>query len=103
MRIPTVGIWAVFANTVDENKSRYTNDDCSNAKLARQIQNIIGRPNEQDFIKILSTNLIPNCPITKQNIAAARDIFGPDIGSLKGKTTRASPFNNMSLPYPLQF
>lgn len=33
----------------------------------------------------------PNCPITKQDILAAEDIFGPAVAALKGKTTRRQP------------
>ena len=29
-----------------------------------------------------------NCPINKSDILAAEDIFGSNIGSIKGKTTR---------------
>jgi hypothetical protein len=32
--------------------------------------------------------LLPNCPITRKNILAAEHIFGPDVGSLNGKTIR---------------
>jgi hypothetical protein len=35
--------------------------------------------------------MLPNCPVTWADIAAAEDIFGFDVGSLKGKTTRIPP------------
>jgi hypothetical protein len=40
------------------------------------------------LIRMIEKKLLPNCPITKQDIAAAEHIFGPDNGSLMGKTVR---------------
>ncbi len=34
--------------------------------------------------------MLHNCPISIADIAAAEDIFGPNLGSLKGKTVRRS-------------
>lgn len=74
--------------TVDENKSKYTNRDYQRALLARKIQRIIGRPSTRQYIKIIDNHQLPNCPINKDDIIAAEHIFGPDVGSLKGKTVR---------------
>ena len=38
-------------------------------------------------LKYVTANLIPNCPITVNDIKNAKFIWGPDPGSLKGKTT----------------
>ena len=39
-------------------------------------------------MNIVKQNLLKNCPITTEDIMAAEDIFGPNLGSLKGKTAR---------------
>jgi hypothetical protein len=66
---------AVLVNTVDDNKTRYTNTEIARAKQARELQTKIGRPSTRHFIEIVSTNLLPNCPVTKRDIEAAEDIF----------------------------
>jgi len=60
----------------------------SNARKARLLQSTIGRPSTEDFIRKVEGNMIPNCNITRDNIIRAEDIFGPNLGSLKGKMTR---------------
>ena len=80
-----------MVNTVADNKSNYTVEEYSHAVLARQLQIKIGRPSTKDFIRIVTSNQLPNCPITRADILAAEHIFGPDVGSLKGKTTRKAP------------
>jgi hypothetical protein len=62
----------------------------------------LGRPSVQDFVQIFQHKLLPNCPVTVADIRAAEHIFGPDIGSLRGKTTPRCPpqvdLNLSSLP-----
>jgi hypothetical protein len=84
----TKEVGTVLVNTVDDNKSRYTNRDYQRALLARKLQNTIGRPSTKSYVNIVKQNLLKNCPITVKDIAAAEDIFGPNLGSLKGKTAR---------------
>jgi hypothetical protein len=81
----------LLVNTVAENKAKYTNRDYAKAELARQIQKRIGRPSTRAFIKIVEQKLLPNCPITRDDILAAEHIFGPDVGALKGKTVHRTP------------
>eukprot|EP00804_Cyclotella_cryptica_P022012 CCRYP_000938-RA/>CCRYP_000938-RA protein AED:0.35 eAED:-0.94 QI:0/0/0/0.5/1/1/2/0/366 len=81
----------LLVTTVDENKSKFSAYDLTRAKLARTIQCRIGRPSTRNFIHYIENNLIPNCPITTQDIHNAEFIWGPDLGSLKGKTVRSTP------------
>ena len=79
---------ATFVNTVEDKKGRYTTRGYKQAVLARRIQDVIGRPSTRDFKKIVEGGMLHNCPITRADIVAAEDIFGPNVGSLKGKTAR---------------
>ena len=81
----------VLINTVSDNQYKYSNKSYSQAVLARKLQKVIGRPNTRDFIRILNTNALPNSPVTYHDVMTAENIFGPDIGSLKGKTVRQTP------------
>jgi hypothetical protein len=88
--------------TVDEIKSKYTDDDYRRAVVAREVMIKLGRPSVQDFIRIVQHMLLPNCPVTVRDIRAAEHTFGSDIGSLRRKTTRSRPhkvdINVSSLP-----
>jgi len=77
-----------FINTVENNKTKYTIKAYSDAVRAHSLQNIIGRPSTQDYIKYVERNMIPNCPVNKADILCAEDIFGANIGSLQGKTVQ---------------
>ena len=72
--------------TVADKISNYTNKGYRRAELARKLQNIIGRPSTQDFLKIVGESELRNCPLNTTDVRAAEDVFGPNLGSLKGKT-----------------
>jgi hypothetical protein len=78
-------------DSVNENKKLFTNRQVQQAKLVRQIYHAIGTPSLHDFKAIINTNIIRNLPITLNDINTAEMIFGPDVGALKGKTTRQKP------------
>jgi hypothetical protein len=78
-------------NSVEKNKTMNTDCQIMRAKMARQIYHSLGTPSVNDFKAILKMNAIRNLPITIEDIKLAEQIFGPDIGSLKGKTTRGKP------------
>ena len=48
----------------------------------------MGRPSTATFVEALKNNGLLNCPVTPADVEAAEQIFGPDIGSLKGKMTQ---------------
>jgi hypothetical protein len=78
----------LFLNTVAENKATYTRREIEGADQARALYKKIGRPSEQEFLKILQNNLIRNCPVTPEDAKRALLIYGPDIATLKGKTVK---------------
>ena len=44
-------------------------------------------PYAGDYINMVHSGLIRNCPITPESVTISNTIFGPDIKKLKGKTT----------------
>ena len=71
----------VFAvNTVKDNKKIFTNNDYLHAVRARELQVTVRCPSDKDFIKILKTSSLPNCPVTPW-----------DVIIVDGKTTCCGP------------
>jgi hypothetical protein len=88
--------------TVDDKKSSYTARSYSRAVAARKFQDQIGRPPLRNLLEIIDKNLVVDCPITREDVMAAEDIFGTNLGSLKGKTPRSAstPVNELVTAVP---
>ncbi|KAL7487947.1 hypothetical protein ACHAW6_013525 [Cyclotella cf. meneghiniana] len=81
----------VLVQTVEDNRKKFSAQDYLKAKIARALQRRVGRPSTAQYIHIIQKKQISNCPVTVQDIKNAEFIWGPDLGSLKGKTVRRQP------------
>lgn len=88
--------------SVEENMKFFSPRQIERAKRAREFFHTLLTPSTQDFKKILSSNLISNCPVTVEDAQLAEQIYGPDIGALKGKTTgrKPAPVNSNYIDIP---
>ncbi|KAL7581337.1 hypothetical protein ACA910_006095 [Epithemia clementina (nom. ined.)] len=80
-----------MVEAIEENKRMFTPRQVKSAKAARALYYAIGMPPLKDFKMIVQSNGIRNNLETVNDIELAEQIFGPDIGSLKGKLTRKRP------------
>ena len=78
-------------STIKENRAGYTQRQFERAKTARELYHIVGTPTVENFKNLLKMNAIRNCPVTSEDVTIAEKIFGPDMSSLKGKSTRRKP------------
>ena len=78
----------VFVQSVEENMKFYTPREIKRAKAARDLLAALGTPSIADLKAIITMNAISDLPVTTKDIDLAERIFGPDLGTLKGKTTR---------------
>ncbi len=55
--------------------------------MARTISRRLGHEPDSGMLKIMRAGAINNLPIAYKDVINAKSIFGPDIASIKGKTT----------------
>ena len=78
------GLWS-FIMTVADKADQYTHQAIQRARAAWHFQNIIMRPGARQMMDVTVSHL-KGSPLTKSDIKAAEDIYGPNLGTLKGKT-----------------
>ena len=59
--------------------------------MARKLYHIVGAPTLQNLKTMIRQNIIQNFPVTVEEIEILDKIFGPDVSTLKERTTRQSP------------
>ena len=62
----------------------------------------LGCPTLENLKHILRQQIITNCPVTIEDVNVAADIYGPDVGTLKGKSTRpkSTPYKEDYIEIP---
>ena len=78
----------VLVNGVKENEKRYSRCEVKSVREAKRLGELLGYPSRDDVYSILVNNLIRNCPVTASDYRRTIEIYGLELGNLKGKTTR---------------
>ena len=78
-------------SSTDETERFYTPWQYQRAVRARALLHAAGHPSVDDLKKVLEYKLIPDCPVTAQDLKVAENIMGPDVSTLKGKSVRRKP------------
>ena len=81
----------VLIQTVAENAKRYTKKEVSKAEEARDLYIKFARPGIDAFIRLIKDGKIHNCPVTVADVKRWLNIYGPDVGTLKGRSVRETP------------
>eukprot|EP00536_Pseudo-nitzschia_multiseries_P002667 jgi/Psemu1/5973/gm1.5973_g len=83
--------------SVEGKKKLYSDLDVRWATKAQKLQDAMGFPSIKDYLKMINNNLLLNCPVTRQDIKIAEDIFGPNTSVVKGKAVRQQPTHAVAL------
>ena len=82
---------AQFVNTIEENMRFLSPRQKERVKKAQKLYEAMGTPTMDDLKAMIRMNLIRNNEVTTEDINLAVKTYGPDVGHIKGKTTRQKP------------
>ncbi len=80
-----------FVDTVEGNKKGFSARDIERADEARKFQHVMGSPPLRNLKYFIRQGLVDNCPVTTKDLDIAEKIYGPDVSTLKGRSTRSKP------------
>ena len=74
--------------TIEENAKFLTLKEIAQANVAKWFTHLLGYPLVVDLKTIIKTNTIWDNLVTESGVKKMEHLFGPDIPTVKGKTTR---------------
>jgi hypothetical protein len=88
---PNIINHTAIVQNVEDKKAFYTSRQVDRAKKARDLLHTLRCPTVADMKKAIKMNSIMNCPVSVDDVNLDEKIHGPDVASLKGKSTRSRP------------
>ncbi len=74
----------LFIQTVRGNMEGYTQRKVEDARAARVAQAMLGHPTDRNFLGMVRSGMIVNCPVTPNAVQNALRIFGPNLAGVRG-------------------
>ena len=74
--------------TIEENAKFLTPKEIAQANVAKQLLHTLGYPSVVILKTIIKMNMIQDNPVTKSDIKLMEHLYGPNIPTVEGKTTR---------------
>ena len=93
-------------NTLQENKSFFTDRQIQKAELVKKILSTMAYPTINQLKAMVRMNMIRNSPVTLADVDLIEKVYGKDMPTIKGKTTRVAPttvkFETIHIPRELR-
>jgi hypothetical protein len=81
----------LFVQMVRGNMEGYTQREVEDARAVREAQAMLGHPTNRDFLGMIRSGMILNCPVTPSAVQNANRIFSPDLAGVRGRTVQRPP------------
>ena len=81
----------VLINSVKENEEKYSKRAVRQARMAKRLSELLRFLSKVDLEVMVTYNFLRDCPMTVNNYIRDLDIYGVDLGAVKGKTVRHNP------------
>ncbi len=73
-----------FIQTVRGNMERYTRHKVEEAHAAREAQAMLSHPTDQEFLGMVCSGMILDCPVTPTAMQNTNQILSPDLAGVRG-------------------